>query len=332
MSDGIMKRRKALQAMTGSFCCLLVPLAIWTFPAAGEEATGSFQIEQCSVAFLEEVDVPALESGPIIALNVELNDFVEQDQLLARLDDSQLQVQRRIADIKGTLLDRRLSSELEVELANMAYQDAKLTADADARLHQSSPGSVPQLKLQKSQLSLRRAELERERVDDQRREAELQLQVHRAETEFLDHRLRRLSVQSPLSGIVLETVKRRGEWVNQGETIATVARLDRLRVTAILNESQLSMRSAKGTPVAIHWQEGSQDVSLRGTITSLDPLLHREQRYRVHIDIENRKLENGWLLLPGRDVRLTVYPRTSEQLQMPPSTARRLGLPQGGLR
>jgi hypothetical protein len=90
--------------------------------------------------------------------------------------------------------------------------------------------------------------------------------------------------------------------------------MDQLRVAAFLSESDLSPRRAVGTPVAIQWQEGleqrakPEQLTLRGKIVAIDPQMLSDQTYRVIVMIENRRLDGGWLLVPGRSVTMSVYP------------------------
>jgi multidrug resistance efflux pump len=284
-------------------------------------------VERCQVRFLEEVEVPALESGQLVDIAVRENEAIEADQLIARLDDAPLEMRQRVAAIRRQVLRERLQDATDVELAETAYQEAKLLADTDERLHRTSPGTVSRNALQRSRLALRRAELERDRVARKRREAELELQQHEAERAHLENQLARLRINSPISGVVLQLLHAAGEWVAQGEAVARVARLDRLRVTALLHESQISPRVAVDTPVTIRWQEADITHTLRGAIASVDPQLHESGQFRVHVTIENRPLGAGWLLVPGRRVVMLVHPRSEGN---PTAAAdRRLGVPRG---
>lgn len=139
---------------------------------------------------------------------------------------------------------------------------------------------------------------------------------------MLDLQLAKLRARSSLTGVVLARYRNRGEWVDKGEPIAKIARMDQVRVSAFMAEADLSPRKAVGTPVAVQWHEGnttpgnaieaSGPYTLRGKIVSIDPQMMSDQTYRVNVMIENRQVDGGWLLLPGRSVTMTVFTSREE--------------------
>lgn len=156
-----------------------------------ESHSGEIVIVDCRVGYLTEIDIPALDSGLITDLKAKPNMSLSQGSLIASLDREALLIQRRSAELRRTLLNERLDNRVEVDFAETAYEEAKVANEIDEDLYKRNPGAIPTANLRKSRLSLKRAELERERVRKIRREAELELETHLAEIAQIDEALRR---------------------------------------------------------------------------------------------------------------------------------------------
>lgn len=286
-------------------------------------------IDRCQVDFVEEVAVPAVASEQLKQVFAKANQTVEASQLLAVQDDSSILGEIREAELQRKTLEQRASSQLALQQAKTYLESAKLKADSDFRLDQSSPGLVSRNAVRDSQLAVKLAEIAVGIAEEEQAKAAMTLELQRASIERLEARRRRLQISSPVGGVILAVLKSAGEWAQQGETIARLARMDRLRVSAVVSETQLSPRDAVGTAVTVRWTEGDRLQTLRGTITSVDPQMHDEGQIRIHATIENRRLGEGWLLAPGRRVTVIVHPVSDSAAEMSPATARRLGLEQG---
>jgi HlyD family secretion protein len=106
-------------------------------------------------------------------------------------------------------------------------------------------------------------------------------------------------VRSPLSGVVYSLSARPGAYLNVGDPVANVGRMDRLRVRVYVDEPELG-RVAEGQPVTITWQ-ALPGKKWQGTVeskpTSIQALGSR-QVGEVVCTIENPGRE----LVPGTNV------------------------------
>ncbi len=127
-------------------------------------------------------------------------------------------------------------------------------------------------------------------------------------------------VRAPLAGEVYGLVVRAGSYLNPGDLVANVGRLDRLRVRVYVDEPELG-RVAEGQPVAITWQAlpGKQ---WPGTVvrkpTSIEALGSR-QVGQVECTIANPGRE----LIPGTNVDAIIRSAVVENaLVIPKETLR----------
>jgi multidrug resistance efflux pump len=312
-----------------SFSWLLAIVGI-AHPVMLGPVTNEFEIADCTVQLLAEIDVPALSSGRLTAVEIKVYQSVNAMDPLAKLDDQLLQDRIKVATVRRQLLTNQLASELQDKIAITTYRDAKAQHDANLNMQAASPASVPALELSRSQLSLQRSELEIKRVAETKADLRLELNIQVAEIASIEGLINELTVVSPVTGTVLSVEKQTGEWVQIGETVARVAPMDRLLIPVLLPEYRLLQRHAAGTSVTVRWQERDVTHALRGRIVGVDPQFRGKDQYRVHVEVENRKLEGGWLLLPGRRVNVTFYPdeaKAAEVAEVAPATKRLLQPP-----
>ncbi|MEZ6090968.1 MAG: HlyD family efflux transporter periplasmic adaptor subunit [Pirellulaceae bacterium] len=269
----------------------------------------SITVEDSVVRFGEEIRVPAVEAGRLVELKVKRNEIVTGGQLLARQDDSAHLLQRRSATWQQTAAREESSDEIDLEYARALYAEAVAQRDADAGVYQKGGGSMRSVR--QSELAVQRAHLEIQRAEKALRLARIQLELRTAELTAIDDQLQRLQIRSPIAGVVLTVDRRVGEWIREGETLATIVRMDRLQIDAFLSNDQLRSSEAVGSPISVTWSDFGKSRRLTGTVDSVDPQVLTGNRYRLHATVENVKSDEGWLLVPGMDVMVNVHPKTA---------------------
>ena len=96
-------------------------------------------------------------------------------------------------------------------------------------------------------LIVERASLEVEQADREFEIAEFTRQIKASQHQAAEEKVQRHRITAPLSGMVVQVNRRRGEWVEPGEMVMRILRLDRLKVTAIDSlESAEQLRTALG--------------------------------------------------------------------------------------
>jgi multidrug efflux pump subunit AcrA (membrane-fusion protein) len=117
----------------------------------------------------------------------------------------------------------------------------------------------------------------------------------------------RRQITSPLDGEVVEVKKNAGEWVQAGETVAHVVRLDRLRIQGFLYATEFEHGEIAGRPVSVTVQlaRGHQET-FSGKVVFVDPLIAARGRFRVRAEVTNRQANGQWLLLPGLNAEMTI--------------------------
>jgi RND family efflux transporter MFP subunit len=148
---------------------------------------------------------------------VERSDFVEANQIVARLESDVESAAVRVAQKRATM-----NGDVEAREASLALsQQRRIRAN---RLFGHNVVSVDALDESIADASLARAELQ---------QASEIKELMKLELDEARERLERRTVRSPISGVVVERLKSPGEIVKE-EAILTIAQIDPLHVEAIL--------------------------------------------------------------------------------------------------
>ncbi len=275
----------------------------------------AIQVQECVVRFAEELNVPSTESGLIAELSVGTGDAIQWGDPIARLDDRALRIRSRAATLRLNSAMQQSGDDLEIRYAETALAEAQAEWEASRSIYKDAAGAVPLTTIRRLKLSVERADLEVARAKKAADLAKTEVDLRAADLSVIDDTLRRLQLQSPLAGVVLQVFRQRGEWITAGEPVARVARLDRLDVHALLSEDQLAPQACRDRAVAVCWTDPVTNVEhrLRGRVTAVQPQRLPGARYRIQASVANERSEDGndgkdWKLHPGTEVRMFVYP------------------------
>ena len=295
--------------------CLLFILAFNANARATE--LRPVEVGRCEVQFLEEIDTPALFGGPLAHVKVKVNDEVRQGQIVADVDDALLQLKFQTAKLERDAAAERLADDVELQFALTAQHEAEAELNASRDVVTRNPGVVTEVAMRRLRLAVERSSLDVEQTKKGRKLAEITLSIRSAELHLIDQQMARLKIVCPIDGVVRELYRRQGEWVGEGQAMAKIARLDRLRIDALVSAAQLDVRRCLGCRVTVRWQSASGPQTCHGQITSIDPQVFAGGQYRVHAEIENGRDSFGWKLLPGTDVQMTVEPPSDKLTGLP---------------
>ena len=334
-------------------------------------------IEDLVIVAIDQVSVPAVETGLLANLDTREGDAIVKGDLLARLDDKQARMaeslaknqlaiataqaknfhalelagknllrQQQLAEqqqLMHDIADRKANSNVRILAAEKSEAVAKNELSRASRARESFVDSVSrseieslQLAHERSQLETKQAELDQEidrltaesedraaavgQLDVQRAQlevsladgdkkiAQLQVTSRRHEAELASLVATRHRIYSPISGTVAEIFKRPGEWIQVGEPLIRIVRLDRLRAEGFVSADKIDeIRGAKNVDLTIH-QAGGEDINREGEVVFVSPEIDSvNDEVRFWVEFDNRKQD----VLPG--MRLSVSLRGADE-------------------
>jgi multidrug resistance efflux pump len=291
----------------------LLATLVLSGPLARSEATPAYdtaQVKYCLVSIIEEVQVPAQEAGPLVALVVQDGALVKQGQLLGQIDDRQPQLQKFAAEMERDSAIARASDDIEVKYAEAALDVADAELAQNEEINRRSPGSVPATELRRLRLTKRRAELQIDKSRLDLKVAAMTANVQEAAVKLAEENIRRRHIASPIDGMVVAVNRHQGEWVSAGEPVVRVVRMDRLRVEGFVSAADFNPGEVGGRPVTVEVELArGRRVSFNGQVVFVSPQIQAGNKYRVRAEVDNRTEQNQWLLRPGTSAEMTIHLR-----------------------
>ena len=189
-----------------------------------------------------------------------------------------------------TLKYEHLRSRLDVEQARHDQALLKLQAD-------SAAAQVEQHKAVQQRLQLERRRAERQQAIAERTADRMRLVVAAAQEQ-----LRRRHMTAPFSGTVVEQMRQEGEWVEAGDSVLRLIRIDVLSVDGFADADSID-QSFQGRPVSVTGSSRQGTVTLTGRLVFVSPevdSVNGQVAVRAEVDNPER------LLRPGQAVTMRV--------------------------
>jgi multidrug efflux pump subunit AcrA (membrane-fusion protein) len=256
-----------------------------------------------------QAQVPAEEAGKLKSISVREGAQVRSGELLAVIDDTQAQKQKRAAAAEHQAAKVKAESDIDVQHADKAAKVAEFDLRRSIEANDKTPGSVSEVEIEQKKFQWHRALLAIKQAQNEQVISGFTAEGKLAEMEAADDAIQRRKITSPIDGVVQVVYPSIGEWVKPGDPVFRIIRMDRLRVEAILRDQHKDLSSAKlnDCPVVVEIASSEgQKTSFNGRIVFVDPEVDRSGQ-RVYAEVENRQDSSGhWLLRPGAGLEPTM--------------------------
>jgi multidrug efflux pump subunit AcrA (membrane-fusion protein) len=109
-----------------------------------------------------------------------------------------------------------------------------------------------------------------------------------------------------------------GEWMQPGDPLARVVRIDKLRVEGYVDSARFEPEQVHDRPVTVTVGFADErEETFKGRIVFVSPLVEPGGDFRVFAEVENRQPPGSsqWLLRAGQTATMTIH---SGQAPLPP--------------
>ena len=240
-------------------------------------ATGSLMAE-------EQAEVAAETAGRVVAASIERGAAVARGAELIRISATETDAQLKEAEANAAQLEARLGitggAALDVN-AVPEVQNAKAGADLAQAEFARIKSLLDQRVVSQSEYDQRRtqAEAARQQYEAAKNGAAQQyqmLQAARARVSLAHKAYSDTSVRAPFSGVVAQRLVTTGDYVTKGMKVATIVRVDPLRVQLTVPEQAVSSM-APGQPVTFE-VDAYPGRQFEGKVKYVSPALQADQR------------------------------------------------------
>ncbi len=269
-----------------------------------DDTSATVVIENAVLKTAGEVDVPAAEAGVLTEMLAREGKFVQEGDSLGRIQDADVRLTLERTKLEAEIARRKMENDLAVQAAKKSVEVARAEYARSVETNKNYPKTVSLSELDRQRLMVERGELEAQQAEHDQGEARLKREVAERECSLAEEQLRRRHIVAPVGGMVIDVPHERGEWVQPGETIARIMRIDLLRAEGFLPVAQASL-DLIGRKVTLTVNDPALgDETFPGEIVfvspEIDPL---NSQVRVWAEVKNV----GRKLRPGQQATLKVH-------------------------
>ena len=280
-------------------------------PALAQEAARPDPVlDRCLVSLVEEAKVPAREAGVLMELAVREGDVVRKNDVIAKIDDDQPQMEKRKAQAEYDQALAKAQSDVDVQYSEAAEKVAEAEYKKALESHTKVPGSVTEVERDRLALNEKKSELQIDQARLEQRLAALAAQSKEVEVLAAENSIGRRLIKSPLDGVVVQVFPHQGEWMQPGDPLARVVRVDKLRIEGYVDSSRFGPDKVRDRPVTVEVMlADDRKETFKGRIMVTSPMVESGGDFRVVAEVENRQDPNSqqWLLQPGQTARMTIH-------------------------
>jgi macrolide-specific efflux system membrane fusion protein len=271
---------------------------------AGEE----LRVENVLLTLIEQVELPAKEPGALAELSVREGEVVEFGRQLAKIEDDAARMAASQAEGELAIARTKSENDVPVRFARKAHE----VAAAEYRRAQESVEkfhkSVSATEMDQLRLTMEKALLEIEQAQLDQSITRLTFRQKETELESAQLKLKRHCLTAPLPGMVVQIKKHRGEWVDPGDSVLRLVRLDRLRVEAFVPAREFAGHLQGRRVTLLLDAPRTAPARFEGTVVFVSPEVDPVNgQVRLWAEVHNRDL----LLRPGQSATLVIEAGTS---------------------
>ena len=250
-----------------------------------------------------------LVNGILQSVRVREGDLVVVGQSLARVSDDRARLEMQKAETELGIAKRQAANDINVRFTRKSLDVVLAELERAQTAIKKYPKSISASEIDRLELTVERAELEVEQAKHNFEVAQQALGLRKNDLDLAQVEVGRRKIVAPLPGMVVQVHRRQGEWVQPGDTVVRILRVDRLRVEGFIAAGQADS-SLSGRPVELSIDlPGRGETLFAGEVVFISPEIDvADSRVKIWAEIENRDR----LLRPGLRGALTILPASSE--------------------
>jgi RND family efflux transporter MFP subunit len=272
----------------------------------------------------EQAEVSAEAAGRVVAVSVERGSPVAQGAVLARISATETSAQLQEAEANAAQIEARLGLSAGQPFDPKRVPDV-MNAKASLDLAEAEFGRIKSLLDQKvvsqSEYDQRRAQVDVARQQFQvaqnvAEQSYRSLQAASARIELARKAQADTTIRAPFSGLVAERVVSVGDYVTRGAHVATIVRVDPMRVELTIPEQAVASVKA-GQPVLIS-VDAYPGETFSARVRFVSPSLRNDQRA---LTVEAIAANPDGRLKPGLFATAMIQQPASTPALLVPATA-----------
>lgn len=278
------------------------------------------------VSPIYEVQVPAREKGALIELVAEKGDVVQEDQVLGRVDDSDAQIRKRIAENEYKAARTKAESDADLQAAMATIGVAKAEYEGSKETRELVKNAVSEADLRRKKLTYERSRYQADTARVKYEVSQITEGMRQAQLDAVENEIKRRKIVAPLSGVITDRHHNVGEWAQAGEPIYRLIHMDRLCVEGTLNAADLTPREIQQYPsvtVFVRTPKTAEnprgEVKIEATIDYVSQEVDHSGEFLISAEFDNPRTRSSeetvqWLARPGLDAEVRLHDELMKRL------------------
>ena len=254
-------------------------------------------VENAILKIAREVAVSAESTGRLAEIMVREGDRIRKDQLLARIDDLQVQTELQQGKIALKTAEIEYANTSAIRDAELAAEVAKNELERALRVNRRVPDTYRAAEIERYELAAKRSQLQIEQARHERQVKKLEELAARVRLEGIEETIRRHRVHAPWDGLVVAVDAAPGKWLEAGTEILTIIDPQRLRIEGFVSSEHAVGHLVDATAVVRVRRPNNEEERMTGRVIFVSPDVNPvNSQARIFIEVEDpeQKLRPGW--------------------------------------
>lgn len=269
----------------------------------GVVSADEIRIASSILTVSEEVEVPAPEAGVLRELAIREGATLSEGDRIGEVDSREQRLTAAAIEQDLAAARREAESDVRVRLAAKENKVAEAELGRATSVNEDIPNTVSAKEVDRLRLAFERTELEMEHAAFERELLAAKVGRTEADLNLARHRIERMQITTPIAGTVAELHRHAGEWVDAGEPIARVVRVDRLRVEGYVGVVE-ALTGLVSRPVQVTARlPGGGVIEATGRVVFVSPEVEPvEAKVRFWAEVDNQDMR----LRPGLTASVVI--------------------------
>jgi multidrug resistance efflux pump len=269
---------------------------------------GNPVIEDAWIRVADQIKLPAKEAGVLTHLGVKEGSIIRAGDVLAKIDDSEPQMQRKAADAAHKAAYKRWEDDIEIRYQISAASAAQADYKQLKAANNINDKTVPEIELLFKELEWEKARLGGDKARHERVIAGYEANAKKVEVEAAELAIQRRVIAAPFDGVVEEIKRKQDEWCAPGDTILTLLRMDTVHVDGAVDQTKYDPHEIQGCQVTVVVKLArGREATVRGQITKVSALVRSGGVYNVRAEVPNLQEHGSWVLREGLPATMTIH-------------------------
>jgi multidrug efflux pump subunit AcrA (membrane-fusion protein) len=270
-------------------------------------------VVKAMVRVADQVKLPAKEPGVLVQMSVKEGTQVRAGQVIGKIDDSEPQMKKVAATAEYAGAYKRWKDDIEIRYAKAQAEVAKAKYEKLVETNRNAPNAVPDVELREAKLEWDHFTLAIEKSIHDQELAKFEAFTKQAELDAAKLAIERRAIIAPFDGVVEELKRKQDEWVQPGDTILTLLRLDTMHVEGTVAQSQFDQHEVQGCEVSVTVELArGRKATVRGRIVKVSSLVQYRGPnspgvYPVRAEVPNLQEHGTWVLRDGLPASMTIH-------------------------